>query len=577
MKAAQDRTRARPRPDATVAQAIAAALRRHGVTVMFGQSIPSALYLATREFGIRQIGYRAENAGGCMADGYARVSHQAGVVTAQNGPAATLLVPPLAEALKASVPIVALVQEVARGAADRNAFQELDHLDLFQACAKWVRRVDVAARVEDYVDLAFTAAVTGRPGPAVLLVPGDLLLEPAAAVGARTATLGAYPLDRTAPDPARVEEAARVLAAADRPLVIAGGGVHLSDAAAALAALQDEAALPVATTTMGKGAVDERHPLSIGVIGYFMGPNGATRHLRRLVAEADALLLVGTRTNQNGTDSWSLLPSGARIVHVDVDGLEVGRNYEALRLVGDARLALEALAGALRRHDLARRRRARAALEATIAAGKAAHRDEAAPLLRSAGRPIRPERVMAALDPLLTPETTVAADASYSSIWMANYLVARRPGMRFLTPRGLAGLGWGLPMALGAKAARPAAPVVCIAGDGGFAHCWAEMETSLRMDLPVALVVLNNQVLAYQKHAELAAFGAHTDAVHFRPVDHAAIARACGCDGLRVEDPDQLTPALERALRADRLTLIDVVTDPDAVPPVTSFEGRLPA
>ena len=149
----------------TVAQCVAQALRRHGVEVIFGQSLPSAVILACEAIGIRQLAYRQENMGGAMADGFARASGRISVVAAQNGPAATLLVPPLAEASKASVPIVALVQELERSQFDRNAFQELDHFALFSGCAKWVRRVDRASRAEDYIDMAFTAAATGRPGP----------------------------------------------------------------------------------------------------------------------------------------------------------------------------------------------------------------------------------------------------------------------------------------------------------------------------------------------------------------------------------------------------------------------------
>jgi acetolactate synthase-1/2/3 large subunit len=554
---------------------MAAALARHGVALVFGQSIPSQLHLAAPEFGIRQIAYRTENAGAVMADAFARVSHQVAVVTAQNGPAATLLVPGLAEALTASIPLVAIVQDVARGNFDRNAFQELDHLKLFAGCAKWVRRVHTADRIDDYVDMAFAAAAGGRPGPAVLLVPFDLFGEAAAPAPPRTAVLGRYPLDRTVADPARVTAAAALLAAAARPLVVAGGGVHLSDAVPELSRLQELAALPVATTTMGKGTVAESHPLSVGVIGYFMGTGGMAKFQRELVSEADAILFVGTRTNQNGTDSWTLFPRRAAYIHLDIDGLEIGRNYEALRLAGDAKPTLAALAEAMQRQDLSRRQAARAALAARIADGRRKHAAETAPRLRASARPARPERLMAELARRLTDDSIVVADASYASIWVANYLPARTAGMRFLTPRGLAGLGWGLPMALGAKLARPESPVWCVVGDGGFGHVWSELETARRHGLKVIVTVLNNQILGYQKHAEDVLFGAHTSAIYFEPVDHAAIARACGLNGVRIEDPADYGAALDRAIDADRATVIDVLTDPDAHPPVTSFEGRL--
>ena len=471
----------------SAAQAFAGSLARHGVEFVFGQSIPSLIHLAAPDFGITQIGYRTENAGAIMADGYARISHKVGVVTAQNGPAATLLVPALAEALSASIPLVALVQDVALGNFDRNAFQELDHLQLFAGCCKWVRRVHSPDRIEDYVDMAFTAAAGGRPGPAVLLCPYDLIAEESAPSNGRTSQLGHYPLDRVLADPARIDEAARLLADAERPLIVAGGGVHLSDAAGALASLQDFASLPVATTPMGKGAVSESHPLSLGVIGYFMGVGGMARHQRSLIEDTDLIVLVGNRTNQNGTDSWQLFPRSARFIHLDVDGGEVGRNYESLRLVGDAKLTLIALEDALTRCNLEKRRRRRAALERRIADGRARHRSEAEPMLKSTSRPVRPERLMGDLADLLQPDDIVVADASYASIWVANYLPALATGVRFLTPRGLAGLGWGLPMALGAKLAAGDRRVFCVVGDGGFAHVWSELETARRHSIAVSI------------------------------------------------------------------------------------------
>jgi acetolactate synthase-1/2/3 large subunit len=246
-----------------------------------------------------------------------------------------------------------------------------------------------------------------------------------------------------------------------------------------------------------------------------------------------------------------------------------------VRLLGDARSTLQALREALAGRDLEKRRAARAGLEAAIAVGKKAHREEAASVLQSREKPVRPERLMGEMDALLTPETIVVADASYASIWVCNYLRARRPGQRFVTPRGMAGLGWGLPLALGAKVAAPDRPVLCVAGDGGFAHVWAELETARRMRLPVVLTVLNNQGLGYQKDAEDVLFGAHTDACDFSPVDHAAIARACRWRAERIEDPDDYRDALGTALASGEPTLLDVITDLDAHPPITMFEGRL--
>lgn len=556
--------------DNTVSHAIVRALKRHGVELTFGQSLPSMLHLAAEQAGLKQIAYRTENAGGYMADAYARLSGKPAIVTAQNGPAAALLVAPLAEALKASIPVIALVQDVSRLHNDKNAFQDLDHIGLFSSVTKWVRRVGDASRVDDYIDQAFAMACTGRPGPVVLLLPADLLVEPASPT-TRTANLGHYPLDPTVASSSRVAEVAQILARAERPIVIAGGGVHLSHGCAALTALMDQAHLPVATTVMGKGSVDERHPLAVGVVGYFMGPDSASRYQRKLVAEADVVLLIGNRTNQNGTDSWQLYPKNAHFIHLDIDGTEIGRNYESTRLVGDARLTLEALAGALKQCDLSKRQVQRASLERSIQSAKDRYLKESAPVRLSEQQPVRPERLMHELQQRLTEDAIVVADASYSSIWIANCLTALKSGMRFITPRGLAGLGWGFPMALGAKLAKPDSEVFCLVGDGGFGHVWSELETARRMGIKVTLLLLNNGILGYQKHAENVKFGAHTSAVDFYPVDHAAIARSCGCAGVRVSDPAELGRALDTARRSDVTTLIEVITDQNAFPPITFY------
>ena len=562
----------------TVARQLALGLARHGVEVIFGQSLPSLLVLEAESQGIRQLTYRTENAGGTMADGFARVSNRVGVVTAQNGPAATLLVPPLAEAMKASIPVVALVQDVPASNRERNAFQDFDHIGMFDPCSKWVRRLEDPDRAEDYLDMAFTAALTGRPGPAVLMLPKDLLAERCSPrIPARQASIASFPLDRVWPDPANVARAAALIAEADQPLVIAGGGVHASGAVDAIVELQRVAKVPVATTNMGKGSVDETHPLSLGVIGNVMGPGAPAHHLRDLVRSSDVVLLVGNRTNENGTDSWQLLPPDATFIHLDLDGTEVGRNYESVRLVGDARSGLAALTHALEEHDLSRREQGAEALERIIAEARTRHVNDAAAVTSSDESPLRPERIMRELAACTGPDTIVCGDASYSTIWVSAYLRAERAGQRFLTPRGLAGLGWGLPLALGAQVARPDAHVVCVAGDGGFGHVWSELETAVREELPVTIIVLNNSILGFQKHSELHQFKSHTTATQFGSVDHAALARACGVTGHRVADVAALRDALQDANERRGPTLIDVITSDRAYPPITIWQDSADA
>lgn len=553
----------------TNAQKFAHALKKNGVEYIFGQSNPSKIMLAAMEIGIRQIAYRQENSGTYMAQGYSMMTGKTGIVAAQNGPAATLLVPGLAEDLKAGHPVIAIVQEVALNHAEKNAFQELDHEKLFMGCSKWVKKIYSAERIEDYVDMAFMAANEGKPGPAVLLCPVDIFNDTleTESTSNRSMNLGHYPLDRKLPDPEKIQEAAELLLSARNPIVYAGGGVFSSGAVSELRSMQEEFSLPVATTTMGKGSVDELHPLTIGVIGYYMGNRSSTKFLKPMVQDADVVLLVGNRTNQNGTDSWTLLPENAAYIHIDIDSMEIGRNYEALRLAGDAKLTLKALSDALRRGDASRRHENRGDIEKRIAEAREQHKQEVLDVTTSNISPIRIERFVAEVEKQLSDDHIVAADASFASIWIANYLTAVKD-RKFLFPRGLAGLGWGMPMAMGAKLAAPGRPVFCLTGDGGFAHVWSELEACKREHIDVVCAVINNNRLGYQYFAELYKFGAYTNACDIDDVDYVKIAEACGHTGFVIEKPEDIEDVLKKAFAAKGTVIIDVRTEANCTPPL---------
>jgi acetolactate synthase-1/2/3 large subunit len=560
------------------AHAMADVLHAAGVREIFGQSCPTALYLAAATRGIKQIGFRTENAGIAMADGFARMGRRVSVVTAQNGPAAALLVAGLAEAFKASIPVIAIVQEVPRASADKNAFQEIDHEKIFSGCTKWVRRIDLPERVAEYTTRAIQIATSGKPGPVVLLVAAEVLTKPVTSANTDYPVgdepFGVFPADRFVPSAERIEQLAELLASAKRPLIVAGGGVHISGACGELARLQELAGVPVATTNMGKGAVDEHHPLSIGVIGNTMGTRSPVKFFRPYIDSADLIVFIGSRTNENGTASWTLFPKAATYAQIDIDPEELGRNYPAMRLHGDARGTLAALCQAMQKHAGSAIADRASGLAATFERARKLHRDEIAPYAAATRTPLRPERIMAELSGVSGPITWVA-DASYSSIWLVQYLQSLQAGNRYITPRGIAGLGWGFPMAIGAKLAKPQNRVICLTGDGGFAHCWAELETARRHGIALTVVVLNNGVLGFQINAEESRFGTHTDVCHIGPVDHAAIARACGAEGQTVSDATALALALKRAGEYPGPFVIDVITDPDAFPPLTAFESQL--
>lgn len=561
----------------TVAQKLVAALRRHGVDVLIGQSIPSALYLNGEDIGIRQVLVRAEKTGAMIADGYARVSGKVPVVTSLGGPATPLMMAGMGEAFHASIPMVALFQVVPRPFRDKNYAQDFDDLAALRTVTKYTQIVDRADRIDDYIDQAFVIAASGRPGPVALLLPPDLLDSSAAeSAEERNAVYGTYPLDRVCADPAAVKVAAEMLAKARNPVIVAGGGVHSSSAVEELLWFQEVAGIPVATTLMGKGAVCESHPLSLGVAGYTMGRYALGYYTKPVIDEADLIVLVGTRTNQNGTNGWNLFPRTARFIHLDIDSREVGRNYESFRLVGDAKLTLAALRNTYETLDSSSVATGRAARETFIREAQERHRRDIAKLVTSNQSPIRPERVMSELNKHITPETLVCADASYSTVWVGTYIESRKAGMRFITPRGLAGIGWGFPIALGVALASPGKRVVNLSGDGGFAYAWSEMETAARHGLKMVQIVLNNSVLGYQKEAENASYGRHTPGLHFSEVDHSLVAKACGWHSVRVEKADDVSVAIKEAFASDKCAFIEVMSDPNAWPPIQNFEDRVP-
>jgi len=563
----------------SVADEIARALHDAGIREIFGQSCPTALMLAAERLGIRQIGYRTENAGAAMADAYARVSGQVACIAAQNGPAATLLVPGMAEAYMASVPMLALVQDVHRRQVDKNAFQEFDHRALFSSCSVWFQRLTEGGRAYEFTRKAIIAATSGRPGPAVLMLPMDILIEPARLTEAAPEPfrLGRFPMLRTRPADAGIDTALDLLLKARRPLIVAGGGAHSSEAHGALAALRDTLAIPVATTNMGKGAVDETHPLALGIVGSTMGTRSPAKYMTEYISKADVVFFAGNRTNENGTGAWKLFPPDAAFIHADIDPYETQRNYRALPLVGDLRETLEAM--------LVRHATRQASAVATLGARTLRIAAELAPLRERAvadlqpylqpGNPLlRPERLVREIESHAPRDSIFVADASYSTLWLTQFLTCREPGRRYLSPRGLAGLGWGYPMALGAKLAMPQRTVVALVGDGGFAHCWAELECAVRHDIDAKVVVLNNAVLGFQRNAELGYYRTHTDVCQMVRVDHTLVARAVGCAAFAASDDDSLEAALRQAFATPSPCLIDVIVDAEAFPPITAFERQ---
>ena len=552
----------------TGARALYETLRACGVTHVFGLDSPEALYAEMDRAEMRPITVRDERAGAIMADAYARVSGRPGVCTAIRGPGATNLITGLAEAWASSIPVVAVVNDVNTATVGRNPIQEVDHLALFRPITKWAVRLDRPERVSELTARAFQLATSGRPGPTLVSCPDDVLAADGATAAGLRPGARRYPHLRTGPDPAAIREAALVLGDAARPAIVAGGGVLSAGAWDELRLVAELLDAPVATTPLGKGAIDEGHPLAAGVMSAYTGGElGRGRVANDAVREADVVLLVGTKTGNVATSNWTIPDPSSRTVHIDVDAAEIGRNYRSLGVVGDAKLALAALAEALR----AAGPRSVSGRRADLARALDVWRARIRPLAESSARPIRPERVLAEMARFVDDDTIVCADASYSSLWAVDRLTLRRPGRRLVSARGFGGIGWALPAGIGAKLAAPDKRVLCLTGDGAFGYVFQELETAARYGLGVVVVVLNNSTFAYQKHAEQLHYGRSFE-TDLLDVDYAALARVLRCEGISVSDPAELAPVLGAAIASGRPTVVNVVVDPDAFPPITAFD-----
>lgn len=528
-----------------------------GVKAIFGvpggQTRP--LYRAVGAAGVDHVLMRDERSAAYAADAYARIAGRVGVCDATVGPGVTNLVSGLAEAYSSSVPVIAIIADIRtthgylreRGVVS----QAINQSAILAPITKWVGRVERAEALDDVFDQALRVATTGRPGPVCLEVPEDVFLE----MTEETRIFGpgdfTVPRFRSAPPADLVERAADLIAQAQRPLILAGGGIGLSGAEQAITDLAEEHQIPVVTSISGKGSIDERGPLAAGVTGMF----GNFKANAAMMA-ADTVIAIGSKFSQLTTHGFRVPNSAQTIIHIDIDGEEIGRTGPVtLGICADAREAATALAAALRGRALARRNWL-VDLEAEGTAGTVEG--------ESAVPPIGLANV---ISDALGPDDILICDASLSSGWGSANFKVKKPGRSFLAPRGLAGIGWAAGATIGARmAADPGRKMVSLAGDGAWGYSLTEVETAVRIGADVTYVILNNSGLAWIAHGE-ARLGMAPS--RFAPTDFAAVARAMGAGAVRVNDLEDFAEHLHRGLAEPGPYLIDVVSSFEASPIVS--------
>lgn len=549
----------------TGAVILAEMLEGYGVSHVF--HVPAVLRRTMVELeartGVRRIRPHGEKPAAYMADGYARTSGRPGVCMAQVVGAHNLAAG-LRDAYLAHSPVIAFTGGRDPHTKFRKVYQEVDDVPSFEPVTKWNATIDAVERIPDMVRQAFRVAVSGAPGPVHLQFAGNeaqLDLQEAEMEPLTEARFARVPPFRPAAVEADLVEALRLLQDAQRPVFVAGGGVRASGAGPALTALAQHLGIPVATSLNGKDVIPGNHPRAVGVVGTYSRASA-----NRVVGEADLVCFIGTETGGMTTHFWQVPRLGTPAIHIDIDPEAIGRNYPPrVGIHGDARDTLTrmlALATERPPHRDTWLRRVDHICDEWL--------DGATPMLESDAVPLRPERICAELTRLVPDDGIVVVDTGHAGMWMGEFYDLRTETQSYMRSAGH--LGWAFPASLGAKCGAPDRPVVCFTGDSGFWYHVAEIETAVRFGINTVTVVNDNHSGNQSMRGFDRAYGGRqTEKARelwvFTEVDFARLAEDIGAIGIRVERPQDLAPALERGLEADRPVVIDVVTDIEAVAP----------
>jgi acetolactate synthase-1/2/3 large subunit len=557
----------------TVSRALARLVRAYGAEYVFtltGAPQDPLIDMQNRE-GVRVVLARSERSALAMADAYARLTGKPAFGIVQFGPGATYLPASIIDAYWASSPLVAISGTTTTNTRHRYEYQELEQTSMFPAITKWAGDLPQPGRIADVVRTAVRAAVSGVPGPVYLGIPADWFgkrLANAPDLYAEPAFLR-IPAGRVAPVAQDIERAIALLAGAEKPVLIAGGGVILSEAWGELTALAEVLNIPVVTTMAGKGSIADTHPLAVGVCGRY-----SRKVANDTLADADFCLAIGTKLSSMGTNVFQVPRKGTRIVHVDLDPNSLGRTYrEELSIVADAREALVQLRDAALAARLNGSRWA--GWTKQVQGSVAAWLEELERVSREPmheGR-LNPYHVMRLIDQHLGGDDVLVADTGYMAAWTVTVLQQKEPGRNTLRAAG--SLGWAFPAAFGAKLAAGARRrVFGLTGDGGLGYHIADLETALRLKAPVVHIVMNNCSLAFEYHVQKYVHKEMCpEATEFLDVRFGDVARAFGAHGERVTSADQLLPALRRAEESGKPAIVEAMVSQELPPPVTRYEA----
>jgi acetolactate synthase I/II/III large subunit len=531
----------------TGAKILVESLQREGVEIIFGYpgGVVLPIYDELYDSSLRHILVRHEQAAAHAADGYARASGRVGVCLATSGPGACNLVTGIATAYMDSVPIVALTGQVPTNLLGNDAFQESDITGITMPITKHNYLVKDTADLGRIVKEAFYIAGTGRPGPVLIDIPKDVctkvIKEPP--VPEKVILRGYNPTYRG--HKRQIEKALQLIAAAERPVIYAGGGVILSNASVELVDFATQLGIPIATTLMGLGCIPGDHPLNLGMLGMH-----GTEYANFAITESDVLFSIGVRFDDRVTGKTDTFAPHAKIIHIDIDPAEIGKNKRVdVPVVGDVKAVLQDMLSMLKKNGLT---------DAWLK--KIKHWKQHHPLTCPDDGRLHPQFVVRQMSELLSGDAIIVSEVGQNQMWTAQHYCFKNP-RTWITSGGLGTMGYGLPAAMGAHFARPDLPVFDVAGDGSIQMNIQEFGTISHNKIPVKIAILNNRFLGMVRQWQELFYDRRYSFTELPPVEFVKIANAYGIEGVKVESPDDVMPALRAALDCDGPFVMDFLIE----------------
>jgi len=549
------------------AEILTSMLKIYGVEFIFG--VPGdtgtlfyeALYHEQKS--IKHIMARQERSAGFMADVYARITGKTGVCEGPSGGGATYLIPAVAEAQGSSTPLIALTTDVGLDEKNKNTLTDLNQFALYKPVTKWNTVITSAEDIPAIMRKAFTQAHIGRPGAVHVSIPKNVLREEQESKKIIQEIYREKIKLKEENYKNEIEDFIQLLDESSYPVVLAGGGILISNAEHYLNDFIEFTGVPSATTLTGKGSIPEEHPLSLGVFG----GNGGRDYANNYIRSADLVIILGCKTGSVSTLNQTLIRDKAKIIQVDIDPEEVGRNYDiTLGITGDLKIFLKQLNHYLK-NEIDKKDWENSLLVNKIAEDR---KKWFASFIEHDTGKIHPSMFVRTIQKLLPDDSILIIDPGTATPYVGACYSQKTSGRKIIFPRAHGGLGYGIPGAIAAKLAKPDNPVFTFIGDGGAGFCISELETAVRLNVPAVFIVFNNSGYGWIKTIQHLYHDRHYFSVDFNPLDYSRIAQSFGVRAIRIEKPDELEPTLKKAIDTKEPFLIDMVIEElhTDIPPV---------